>query len=67
MEGEDSLIEMKYKTMICNDSKNEPASYFIVRSPNCNKSYICKPCKRKYDARYAFGLEPLGICEIYTL
>ena len=31
MEGEDSLIEMRYRIMICNDRGLKPAIYFIVR------------------------------------
>ena len=31
MEGEDSLIEIRYRTAICNDCGLNPATYFIVK------------------------------------
>ena len=31
MEGENSLIEMKYRTTTCNDCGLKPATYFIVK------------------------------------
>ena len=31
MEGEESLIEMRYRTTICNDCGLKPTKYFIVK------------------------------------
>ena len=74
MEGEDSLIEMRYRTtVICNDCGLKPAKYFIVKGLRCfpdytyTDSYVCISCKNKYDRLSAFGLEPQGIVEVYNL
>ena len=71
MEGEDSLIEMRYRTTISNDCGLKPATYFIVKGlecyPDCTDSYVCIPCRNKYDRLSAFGLEPRGIAEVYNL
>ena len=73
MEGENSLIEMRYKTTICNDCGLKPATYFIVKGLGCypdytyTHSYICISCKKRYDGLSAFGLEPQGIVEVYKL
>ena len=71
MEGEDSSIEMRYRTTICNGCGLKPATYFIVKGlghyPDYTDSYICISCKNKYDRLSAFGLEPQGIVEVYKL
>ena len=73
MEGEDSLIEMQYKTTVCNDCGLKPAMYFIVKGLRCypdytyTDSYVCISCKNRYDRLSAFGLEPQGIVEVYKL
>ena len=47
MEGEDSLIEMRYRTRICNDCGLKPAKYFTVKGLGCypdytyTDSYVC--------------------------
>ena len=47
MEGEDSLIEMRYRTTICNDCGLKPATYFIVKGSGrypdytYTDSYVC--------------------------
>ena len=64
MEGGDSLIEMRYRTTICNDCGLKPAKYFIVKGLGCfpdytyTDSYVCISCKNKYDRLSAFGFEP---------
>ena len=71
MEGECSLIEMRYRTTICNDCGLKPATYFIIKGLGCypdyTDSYVCVSCKNKYDRLSAFGLEPQGIVEVYNL
>ena len=73
MEGEDSFIEMRYRTTICNDCGLKPTKYFIVKGLGCcpdytyTDSYVCISCKNKYDRLSAFGLEPQGIGEVYNL
>ena len=73
MEGEDSLIEMRYSTTICNDCGLKPAKYFIVNRlgyyPDYTNtdSYVCISCKNKYDRLSTLGLEPQGIVEVYNL
>ena len=73
MEGENSLIEMRYRTTICNDCALKPAKYFIVNGLGCypdydhTDSYVCISCKNRYDGLSAFGLEPKGIVEVYKL
>ena len=73
MESEDSLIEMRYRTTICNDCRLKPATYFIAkglgRYPDYTytDSYVCVSCKNRYDGLSAFGLEPQGIIEVYKL
>ena len=73
MEGEDSLIEMRNRTTICNDCGLKPATYFIAkglgRYPDCTytDSYVCISCKNRHDGLSAFGLEPKGIVEVYKL
>ena len=71
MEGEDSLIEMRYRVTICNDCKKRPALYFIVRwserHPDYEEGYICRLCKDEYDRMCAFGFEAKGIIEVYKL
>ena len=68
MEGENSLIEMRYKTMIRNDCGLKPATYFIAKRLGCHPdydytdSYVCISCKNRYD-----GLEPQGVAEMYKL
>ena len=45
MEGKYSLIEMRCRTMICNDCVLKPATYFIAqglgRYPDYTDSYVC--------------------------
>ena len=71
MEGEESLIEMRYRTTICTDCLLKPATYFIVkevgRYPDYTNSYVCISCKNRYDRLSTFGLEPQGIVEVYKL
>ena len=73
MEGEDSSIEMRYRTTICNDCGLKPAKYFIIKGlghyPDYTytDSYVCISCKNRYDGLSAFGSEPQGIVEVYKL
>ena len=71
MEGENSLIEMRYRTTVCNDCGLKPAMYFIVKGLGCyldyTDSYVCISCKNKYDGLSALGLEPQSIVEVYKL
>ena len=71
MEGEDSLIEMQYRSTICNNCGLKPATYFIVKRIGCypdyTDSYVCISCKNRYDRLSAFGLQPQGIVEVYRL
>ena len=79
MEGEDSLIEMRYRTTICNDCWLKPATYFIVKGLGYIYIYICYPdytyadsyvcisCNNRYDGLSAFGLEAQDIVEVYYL
>ena len=71
MEGEDSLIEMRYRTTICNDCGLKPATYFIVKGlgcyPDCTNSYVCISSKNNHDRLSAFELETQGIIEEYKL
>ena len=76
MEGENSLIEMRYRTMVCKDCGLKSAIYFIVKGLPFAKansdytytdSYICISCKNRYDGLSTFGLEPQGIVEVYKL
>ena len=76
MEGEDSLIEMRYRATICNDCGLKPAKYYKVKGLPFAKansdytytdSYICISCKNRYDGLSAFGLKPHGIVEVYNL
>ena len=73
MEGEESLIEMRYRTTICNDCGLTPTKYFIVKRLGLypdytyTDSYVCISCKNKYDRLSAFGLERQGIVEVYNL
>ena len=73
MGGEDSLIEMLYRTKIYNDFGLKPATYFIVKRLGCypdydyTDSYVCILCKNRYDGQNAFGLEPQGVIEVYKL
>ena len=73
MEDENSLIEMQYRTTICNNCRLKPATYFIVKRLGCypdydyTDSYVCISCKNRYDGLSASGLEPQGIVEVYKL
>ena len=74
MEGEDSLIEMQYRTTICNDCGLKPATYFIAKGLGCYPDYTYIPIvtfvyrvRTDYDRLSAFGLEPQGIVEVYKL
>ena len=67
IDGENSLIEMQYRETICNDCKERPASYFIVRRPerhpDYDEVYICRLCKDKCDRLSVFGLNQQVIVE----
>ena len=73
MEGENELMDERYRTTICNDCGLKPTTYFIAkrsgRYPDYDHtdSYVCISCKNRYDGLSAFGLEPQGIVVVYKL
>ena len=73
LNDEKESIEKQDESLICNDCGLKPTMYFIVkrseRYPDYDytDSYVCIPCKNKYNGLSAFGLEPQGIVEVYNL
>ena len=56
MEGENELMDERYRTMICNDCGLKPTTYFIVNRLG-----------RYPDYDYTDSYNPQGIVEVYNL
>ena len=71
MEGEDSLIEMRYKATMCCHHRDRPSSHILVTSqgnyPNYNEFFTCKSCADWFDEQDCYEWDAQGIVGVYDM